>query len=114
MVFIFQERYSGSTGMQWPPMPGQGVNFIKPKGLVAAASMTSQTSMFSLLHICASSLTMEMLIMRNVFSSNLVISATSAEKTDTMVSSALEYQAEAPSVQAAVMPPMTLGVFTMV
>ena len=29
--------------MQCPPSPGPGVNFMKPNGLVAAASMTSQT-----------------------------------------------------------------------
>ena len=28
--------------MQWPPKPGPGVNFMKPNGLVAAASITSQ------------------------------------------------------------------------
>jgi len=30
--------------MQWPPMPGPGVNRMKPNGLVLAASITSQTS----------------------------------------------------------------------
>ena len=32
-------------GMQWPPRPGPGQKGMKPKGLVAAAAMTSQTSM---------------------------------------------------------------------
>ena len=36
-------------GMQWPPRPGPGVNFMKPKGLVAAASMTSHASSAELL-----------------------------------------------------------------
>ena len=29
--------------MQWPPMPGPGVNRMNPNGFVAAASITSQT-----------------------------------------------------------------------
>ena len=39
--------------MQCPPMPGPGVNFMKPNGFVAAASMTSQTFTPSLSHTIA-------------------------------------------------------------
>ena len=43
--------------MQCPPMPGPGVNFMKPNGFVAAASITSQTSTPSLSQTIAISLT---------------------------------------------------------
>jgi hypothetical protein len=72
--------------MQWPPSPGPGVNFMKPNGLVAAASTTSQTSTPSLSHACASSLARAMLIMRKVFSYTFTSSAASALSTGTMVS----------------------------
>ena len=48
---------------------------MKPNGLVAAASMTSQMSMPWSAHSTASSLTRAMLTMRNVFSSSLASSA---------------------------------------
>ena len=59
---------------------------MKPKGLVLAASITSQTSMPSRSHISASSLTRPMLTARKVFSSSFTISATRVELTGTMVS----------------------------
>src|SRR3982750_271281 len=63
--------------MQWPPMPGPGVNFMKPKGFVAAASMTSQTLTPSLSQTIAISFTRPMLTERKVFSSSLTSSAVS-------------------------------------
>src|SRR5512137_1430658 len=112
--FIFHERYNGSIGMQCPPRPGPGVNFIKPKGLVPAASITSHTSTPRRSHMMASSLTSPILIMRKVFSSSLDISAASTEDTITTVWIAPEYQAVATSEQALVMPPITLGVLSVV
>ena len=47
-------------------MPGPGVNFMKPNGFVAAASITSHTSTFSRSHTCAISFASAMLIMRKV------------------------------------------------
>ena len=75
-------------GMQWPPRPGPGWNFMKPKGLVAAASMTSQTSIFMRSQSIASSFMSAMLTLRKMFSSSLVISATSGVLTGTTLSSA--------------------------
>ncbi len=83
---------------------------MKPKGLVAAASMTSHTSTPSRSHMMASSLTRPRLIMRKVFSSSLAISATSAEETGTTCFKACAYQTAATLQQAGVMPPTTLGV----
>ncbi len=59
---------------------------MKPKGLVAAASMTSQTLMLSLADISASSFTSPMLTLRKVFSSSFTISATRVDETGTTVS----------------------------
>ena len=72
--------------MQCPPMPGPGVNFMNPKGLVAAASMTSQMLTPSLSHTIAISFTSPMFTDRNVFSSSLTSSAVSVLETGTMVS----------------------------
>ena len=69
--------------MQWPPRPGPGVNFMNPKGLVAAASMTSHTSTPSLSHTMAISLASPMFTVRKVFSKSFVSSATSGEDTGT-------------------------------
>ncbi len=63
---------------------------MNPNGLVAAASITSQTSMPMRPHIIAISFTRPMLIMRNVFSSSFTISATCVELTGTTCSSACE------------------------
>ena len=73
------------------------MNFIKPNGLVAAASITSHTSTPRRSHMIASSLTRPMLIMRKVFSSSFAISAASAEETVTTVLIAPSYQAVATS-----------------
>ena len=59
---------------------------MKPNGLVAAASMTSQTLMPSFADINASSFTRPMLTLRKVFSSSFTISATRVEETGTTVS----------------------------
>ncbi|MEZ4409787.1 MAG: hypothetical protein R3A52_25435 [Polyangiales bacterium] len=56
---------------------------MKPKGLLAAASMTSHTSRPSLLHITATSLTRPMFTARNVFSRSFTISAASVFDTGT-------------------------------
>ena len=58
-------------------MPGPGSKRMKPKGLVAAASMTSQMSMSMRSASIASSLTSAMLTERKMFSSSLAISAAS-------------------------------------
>ena len=97
--------------MQWPPMPGPGVNFIKPNGFVAAALITSQTSTPSLSQTIASSFTIPILTARKVFSSSFTSSAASGDDTGTTTSMQLAYRALATSTQAGVMPPTTFGVF---
>ena len=67
-------------------MPGPGVNFIKPNGFVAAASITSHTSTPRRSHTMAISFTSPMFTERNVFSSNLTSSADSGDDTGTIVS----------------------------
>ena len=62
---------------------------MKPNGFVAAASITSQTSIWSRSHICASSFTSAMLTERKMFSSSLVSSADSGEVTRCTVSTAV-------------------------
>src|SRR2546421_6383961 len=68
--------------MQCPPTPGPGVNFMKPNGFVAAASITSHTLTPSLSHTIAISFTSPMFTLRNVFSRILTSSAASVEDTD--------------------------------
>ena len=92
-------------------MPGPGVNFMNPNGFVAAASMTSHTFTPSLSQTIAISFTSPMFTARNVFSSSFTSSAASVLDTGTTVSMHDEYSATATSVQAAVMPPTTFGVF---
>src|SRR5258705_461849 len=82
--------------MQWPPTPGPGVNFMKPNGLVAAASMTSHTSTPSLSHTIAISLTSPMFTLRNVFSRILTSSADSVDDTGTSFSIAGPVRAAPP------------------
>ena len=72
--------------MQWPPMPGPGVNFMKPNGFVAAASITSQMLTPSLSQTIAISFTRPMFTERNVFSSSFTSSAVSVVETGTIVS----------------------------
>src|SRR2546422_4718735 len=69
--------------MQWPPTPGPGVNFMKPNGFVAAASITSHTFTPSLSHTIAISFTSPMFTLRNVFSRILTSSAASVDDTGT-------------------------------
>ncbi len=59
---------------------------MKPKGLVAAPSITSQTSMSMASHMSAISFTRPMFTLRKVFSSSLTVSATRTEDTGTTVS----------------------------
>ena len=63
---------------------------MKPNGLVAAASITSQTLTPMRSHIRAISFASPILIMRKVFSSSLTISATCVELTGTTVCNACE------------------------
>ena len=91
-------------------MPGPGVNFMKPNGFVAAASITSHTSTPSLSHMIAISFASPMFTERKVFSSNFDNSAVSALDTSTTLSMHTRYSAAATSVQAGVTPPTTLGV----
>ena len=72
--------------MQCPPSPGPGVNFMKPKGFVLAASMTSHTSTSSRSVMSATSLTRAIFTARKVFSRILTISAASVDETATIVS----------------------------
>ena len=72
--------------MQWPPRPGPGQKGMKPKGLVAEASMASQTSMPMRSARMAISLTSAMLTARKVFSMILAISADSGDETGWTVS----------------------------
>ena len=67
-------------------MPGPGSKRMKPKGLEAAASTTSQMSIFMRSASMASSLTSAMLTERKMFSSSFAISATSGVETGTSVS----------------------------
>ena len=77
-------RYVGSTGMQCPPTPALGLNFIKPNGFVSAASKTSCTEIPRACDICANSLTSAILTCLNVFSNNFAASATSGVDTSTI------------------------------
>ena len=88
--------------MQWPPRPGPGLNGMKPNGFVAAASMTSQTSIPIRSQSCASSLTSAMLTERKMFSSSFVSSAASAVETSWTSSSALRRARRPPSVRRGV------------
>ena len=97
--------------MQWPPTPGPGVNFMKPNGFVAAASITSHTSTPSLSHTIAISLTSPMFTLRKVFSRIFTSSAASVDDTGTRCSIAGWYSAAATCRHAGVMPPTIFGVF---
>ena len=93
------------------PCPGPGSKRMKPYGLVAAASTTSQMSMPMRSVSIASSLTSAMLTERKMFSSSLVSSAASGVETRTIVVADLARRAPrrarcTPSVR----PPTTFGV----
>src|SRR2546422_9131131 len=84
---------------------------MKPKGLVAAASMTSQGSTPILRQAKASSLARAMLTLRKGFSRSLAVSATRGlEASDTLTGTCRERLA-ASSGQLRVMAPTTFGVF---
>ena len=100
--------------MQCPPSPGPGWNDMKPKGFVAAASTTSQTSIPIRSQSCASSLTSAMLTERKMFSRSLVSSAASGEDTRCTSSTTAAYSAAAASVDSSVTPPTTFGTFFVV
>jgi hypothetical protein len=82
--------------------------------LVAAASTTSHMSTPIRSDSIASSLTSAMLTERKMFSSSLVISATSGVETAITVSRMRSYRATARSVHSGVIPPTTLGVLRFV
>ena len=78
--------------MQWPPTPGPGRKRMKPNGLVAAASMTSQTSTPIRSQSIASSLTSAMLTLRKTFSSSFAVSATRGLDTGTTLATAFSVE----------------------
>jgi len=80
---------------------------MKPYGFVAAASMTSQTSMPMRSHSLAISLASAMFTARKMFSSSF---ASSGVETRTIVSRSSSYSAAARSRHPAVNPPPTFGV----
>src|SRR5581483_9906702 len=86
--------------MQWPPSPGPGWNAMKPNGFVAAAPITSHTSMSMRSQSCASSLTSAMFTERKMFSRSFVSSAASAVETSCTLSRALRYTSAAACVDA--------------
>ena len=83
---------------------------MKPYGLVAAASTTSQTSMPMRSQSIAISLTSAMFTERKMFSRSFVSSAASGVETRTMLSQISPYSAAARSRQPSVSPPTTFGV----
>ena len=85
-------------------------NFIKPKGFVAAALITSQAFMPNFSHIIATSLAKPILIALNVFSSNFTISAVSVELTVTTSLIIFEYSSLPTSEHFSLIPPITFGV----
>src|SRR5882757_209295 len=106
-----QDRYDGSIGRQCPPTPGPGVNFMKPNGLLAAASITDQTSMSSSWQYIASSLTSAMLTCRKVFSSSLASSASRVPLTGTTLSTSWPKNSATALSDASSTPETIFGVF---
>ena len=84
---------------------------MNPKGLVAAAPMTSQMSIFMRWASSAISFTSAMLTERKMFSRSLASSAASGVESRTTSSHTVRYSASARSPQAGVRPPTSLGVF---
>ena len=95
--------------MQWPPTPGPGVKRMNPNGLVAAASMTSQTSTPIRSHSSASWLTRAIFTLRKTFSRSLASSAASGELSSTTLSLMWRRRAAARVVGADVVPPTRRG-----
>ncbi len=83
---------------------------MKPNGLVAAASMTSQTSRPIRSHSRASWLTRAMLTFRNTFSSSLASSAASGDESSTTWSLMRRSSAAARAVLCSVVPPTSRGI----
>ena len=100
--------------MQWPPIPGPGQKGMNPKGLVAAASITSQMSMPIRSARMASSLTSAMLTERNMFSSIFDELGRLRRRDGEHVVADRRVEATRASVQSAVMPPTTFGVVRIV
>ncbi len=96
--------------MQWPPTPGPGVKRMKPNGLVAAASMTSQTSRPIRSHRSASWLTSAILTFRKTFSRSLASSAASGDESSTTWSLMRRSRAAARAVLRGVVPPTSRGI----
>src|SRR4029450_10911951 len=82
---------------------------MNPNGFVAAGDTTSHTSIPSVSHMSAISLTSPILTARKVFSSSFTISATRGELTGTTDSIAASYRDPASAAQVGVTPPTTLG-----
>src|SRR5258705_9183688 len=83
---------------------------MNPKGLVAAASMTSQGSTPIFRHAKASSLASAIFTLRNVFSRSFAVSATRGFDASNTVWVTCRYRLAASFVQAGVTPPTTFGI----
>src|SRR3977135_4640689 len=82
---------------------------MNPKGLVAAASITSHGSTPILRQTNANSFASAMFTLRNVFSRSLEVSATRGLDTSNTLEVTFRYIAAASREHAAVTPPTTLG-----
>ena len=87
----------GSTGMQCPPTPGPGVNFMNPKGLVAAARSPPRRRDPSARRAGRVEFTNAMLILRKTFSSSFASSAASGDDSSTTRSLMLARRAARPA-----------------
>ena len=83
---------------------------MKPNGLVAAASTTSQMSIPIRSHSTASSLTSAMLTERKMFSSSFDSSAASGLETTSTSSQTRSYSSRATWAHSSVTPPITFTV----
>src|SRR5665647_3893196 len=84
---------------------------MKPNGFVAAASMTSHTSIFMRSQSMASSFMRAMFTLRKMFSRSLVISATSGVLTGTTWSSALDHVVPVSTPEVAEMTKLLENIF---
>ena len=101
---------TGRPGCSGRRRPGPGRKGMNPNGLVAAASMTSQTSRPIRSHSSASWLTSAMLTLRNTFSSSLASSAASGDESSwTVVVDAAQQRGGARGALPASMPPTRRG-----
>ena len=83
---------------------------MKPKGLVAAASITSQMSMPMRMPSIFSSFTSAIFTQRKMFSSSLVISAACVELTGTTLATICAYSDAAARPEGGFTPPTTFGI----